>query len=50
MFTKKEQEMIIHLISDAQIKMIVQDHAQYGSAEYIDLEKLKVKVKDMYEV
>lgn len=46
-FNNKDRKILIQLISDMQIKMIVHDHTLYESEEYLHLEQLKVKIKDM---
>ena len=45
--SKREKKMLIELICDEQTRMIVEDHTQYGSDRYKDLETLKIKIKDM---
>ena len=45
--TKEEKKMIIELISNEQIHMIIKNHDKYRSGKYINLEQLKVKIKDM---
>lgn len=49
MLNKHDRKILIRLISDMQIKMIVKDHTLYESEEYLHLEQLKVKIKDMCE-
>ena len=44
---KREKKMLIELICNEQTRMIVEDHTQYGSDRYKDLETLKIKIKDM---
>lgn len=46
-FSKDERKMLIDLICDRQTHMIVKDHTKYKSKEYKELEKLKVRIKDM---
>lgn len=45
--SKREKKMLIELICNEQTRMIVEDHTQYGSDRYKDLETLKIKIKDM---
>ena len=45
--SKREKKMLIELICNEQTRMIVEDHTQYDSDRYRDLEILKVKIKDM---
>ena len=45
--SKREKKMLIGLICDEQTRMIVEDHTQYDSDRYKDLETLKIKIKDM---
>lgn len=47
-FSKDERRMLIDLICDKQTRMIVKDHTKYKSKEYKELEKLKVRIKDMW--
>lgn len=47
--SKHEKKMIIELISNEQIHMIIKDHTRYDSDKYKELEKLKVKIKDVKE-
>lgn len=44
---KEEKKILIALICNEQTNMIVKDHNKYKSSKYKDLEKLKVKIKDM---
>ena len=46
-FTKEEKKILIELICNEQIHMIIKDHTKYESEKYKELEKLKVKIKDM---
>lgn len=45
--TKEDKKIIIDLICDRQTKMIVKDPTSYTSEKYKNLEKLKVRIKDM---
>lgn len=45
--SKDERKMLIVLICDKQTNMIVKNHMKYESKEYKELERLKVKIKDM---
>lgn len=45
--SKREKKILIELICNEQTRMIVDDHTQYDSARYKDLETLKIKIKDM---
>ena len=47
MLTKEEKEMRVELICDKQKRMSIKDHRKYESKKYKNLEKLKVKIKDM---
>lgn len=49
MLNKQDRKILIQLISDMQIKMIVKDHTLYESEDYLHLEQLKIKIKDMCE-
>ena len=44
---KEEKKLLIELICSEQTHMIVKDHTKYQSDKYKNLEKLKVKIKDM---
>jgi hypothetical protein len=46
MFTQEEKNKLIALICKEQSDIIVKDHTKYDSQEYIELEALKVKIKD----
>ena len=46
-FQENEKLLLIDLISNEQIHMIIKNPTKYDSKEYKDLEKLKVKIKDM---
>ena len=46
-FTDKEKNLLLELISNEQIHMIIKDCKKYESDDYVDLEKLKIKVKNM---
>lgn len=48
MFTKEERKILIELICNEQTYMIVKDHTKYDSDKYKNLEKLKIKIKDMW--
>lgn len=41
--------LVVHLISNEQIHMIIKDHTRYDSDKYKELERLKVKIKDVKE-
>lgn len=45
--THREKRTLIELISNEQIHMIIKDHTKYNSDKYKELEKLKVRIKDM---
>ena len=45
---KEEKKMLIELICNEQTHMIVKDHTKYDSQKYKKLEKLKVKIKDLW--
>ena len=47
--SKHEKKMLIELISSEQIHMIIKDHTRYDSDKYKELERLKVKIKDVKE-
>ena len=47
--SKHEKKMLIELISNEQIHMIIKDHTRYDSDKYKELERLKVKIKDVKE-
>lgn len=47
MLTKEEKEILVELICDKQNRMIIKDRRKYESKKYKNLEKLKVKIKDM---
>ena len=47
--SKHEKKMLIKLISNEQIHMIIKDHTRYDSDKYKELERLKVKIKDVKE-
>lgn len=47
MFTDKERELLLKAISNEQISMIIKDHTMYADDDYNELEKLKIKIKDM---
>ena len=44
---KKRKKILIELICNEQTHMIIKDHSKYESTKYKNLEKLKVKIKDM---
>ena len=44
---KEEKKLILELICNEQIHMIIKDHTKYESEKYKELEKLKVKIKDL---
>ena len=43
----KEKKILIELICNEQTHMIIKDHTKYESLKYKELEKLKIKIKDM---
>ena len=45
--TNREKLLLIELICNEQTHMIVKDHTKYESLKYKELEKLKIKIKDM---
>ena len=47
--SKHEKKILIELISNEQIHMIIKDHTRYDSDKYKELERLKVKIKDVKE-
>lgn len=47
-FSKKEEKLLLELISNEQIHMIIKDCSKYSSEKYKKLEELKVKIKDMW--
>lgn len=47
MLSKNEKKLLIELICNEQTHMIIKDHSKYESTKYKNLEKLKVKIKDM---
>lgn len=47
MLNEEEKKMLIELICDKQNRMIIKDYKKYKSKKYKNLEKLKVKIKDM---
>ena len=47
-FIKEEKKLLMELICNEQIHMIIKNHTRYDSDKYKKLEKLKVKVKDMW--
>lgn len=46
-FTKEERKLLIQLICNEQIHMIIKNKDKYESGKYINLEKIKVKIKNM---
>ncbi len=46
-FSNRERELLIGLICNEQTHMIVKDYTKYESDDYKELEKLKVKIKNM---
>ena len=45
---KEEKKVLIELICNEQTHMIIKDHTKYESDKYKKLEKLKVKIKDLW--
>lgn len=45
--TKEEKKLLLELICNEQINMIIKDNEKYSSENYIRLEKLKIKIKDL---
>ena len=48
-FNKEEKKLLLELICNEQIHMIIKDHTRYDSDKYKELERLKVKIKDVKE-
>lgn len=46
-FTINEKKLLIETICDKQIRKIVKDPEAYNSPKYMELEALKIKIKDM---
>lgn len=46
-FSKDEKKVLIELICNEQTHMIIKDHEKYDSDKYKNLERLKVKIKDI---
>ncbi len=46
-FTCDEKKLLIEAICDKQIRKIVKDPDAYNSHKYMELEALKIKIKDM---
>ena len=46
-FSVDERKMLIELICNEQTHMIIKDSNKYLSDKYQNLEKLKVKIKDL---
>ena len=46
-FTKAERKLLIELICNEQTHMIIKDCNQYTSNKYQELERLKIRIKDM---
>lgn len=46
-FTKEEKKLLIQLICNEQIHMIIKNKDKYESGKYINLEELKIKIKDI---
>ena len=44
---KDEKKILIELICNEQTRMIIKNNSKYESPRYKNLEKLKVKIKDM---
>ena len=47
MLNTEEVKMLVQLICEKQTAMIKDNHSSFSSEEYIGLERLKVKVKDL---
>lgn len=47
MLSKNEKRLLIELICNEQTHMIIKDHTKYKSEKYKELERLKIKIKDM---
>lgn len=45
--SKEEKKLLIELICEEQTNMIIDDSAKYESERYLNLERLKIKIKDM---
>lgn len=45
--TNREKTILIELICNEQTHMIIKNHTKYKSLKYKELEKLKIKIKDM---
>lgn len=44
---KEEKRLLLELICNEQTRMIIKDNTKYKSEKYKELEKLKIKVKDI---
>lgn len=44
---KEEKRLLLELICNEQTRMIIKDNTKYKSEKYRELEKLKIKVKDI---
>ena len=47
MLSKDEKKTLIELICNEQTHMIIKDSQKYESPKYKNLEKMKIKIKDM---
>ena len=47
MLSTEEVKMLVQLICEKQTAMIRNNHSSFADEEYIGLERLKVKVKDL---
>lgn len=46
-FTENEKHLLLELIGNEQIYMIKKDNTRHESDKYKDLEKLKIKIKEL---
>lgn len=49
-FTKDQKKVAIDLICEKQTKMIIENKDNYDSDEYKELETIKVKIKNMWDL
>lgn len=49
-FTKDQKKVTIDLICEKQTKMIIENRNNYDSDEYKELETIKVKIKNMWDL
>ena len=47
MLNTEEVKVLVQLICEKQTAMIRDNHSSFADEEYINLEKLKIKVKDL---